>query len=248
MKFSLLKIPSIIRRYQDRDCAIFIGLSETSLITSALCERAKQADLVTYQVLHDAQVKGILITEKNSFFPQHYQVSLDISSSDAVTQLFKKIADAHLTPRWIVHDLERPASIETLSMTSQDLELIWRIHGLSAFIFGQAAVKAMLKDGVKANVAYSPTIIFLGAMDAVQSQPNFSGFSAVKAGVRALAQSMAREFDPQGIHVAHVLLDNHDRDNNHSNQRFAEATAATCWQILNQPKQTWTQELELRSA
>ncbi len=244
MKLSLLKIPSMIRRSQGRECAIIIGLNETCLITSALCARAQQAGLVIYQVIHDAQVKGIAITEKNSSFPQHYQVRLDLSSSDAVNQLFKKIADARLRPQWIVHYLERPAPIETLSMTPTDLESTWRVHGLSAFIFGQAAVRAILKHGVKADVAYSPTIIFLGTTDAVQSQPNFSGFAAVKAGVRALAQSMAREFDPQGIHVAHVLLDDHDR----SNQRFAEATAATCWQIYTQPKQTWTQELELRSA
>lgn len=244
MKFSLLKIPSMMRSSQDRDCAMIIGLHETCVMTSALCERALQAGLVTYQVIYDTKVKDISITEKKSSFPQHYQVRLDISSSDAVIQLFKKIADSRLMPKWVVHYLERPAPMETLGMTPHDLESTWRIHGLSAFIFGQATVKAMLKNGVKANAAYSPTIIFLGTMDAVQSQPNFSGFSAVKAGVRALAQSMAREFDPQGIHVAHVLLDNHDP----ANQRFANATAVTCWQIYTQPKQAWTQELELRSA
>lgn len=244
MKFSLLKISSMIRRSHDPDCALIIGLHEPCAVTSALCERAQQAGLITYQVIHDAQAKGISISEKKSSFPQHYQVRLDISSSDAVIEFFNKIAGRCVTPKWVVHYLERPLPIETLSMTAQDLESTWRLHGLSAFIFGQATVKAMLKNGVKNDAAYSPTMIFLGAMDAVQSQPDFSGFSAVKAGVRALAQSMAREFDPQGIHVAHVLLDNHDA----ANQKFADAAAMTCWQIYTQPMQAWTQELELRSA
>ncbi len=242
MSLRSLKVPTFIRHSKVKECAIIIGLDASCLIASALCTRAKQAGLVVYQVTHDAQAKVTAPTvSPNS---NHHQVRLDLSSSTAVHDLFKKIADADLTPHWLIHCPQRPAPIETLQMTPKDLESIWHVHGFSAFIFGQAAIKAMLKKGVKHRAdTRSPTIIFVGAIDAVQSQPNFSGFAAVKAGVRALAQSMAREFDPQGIHVAHVLLNHGDV----VGEQFAESVAATCWQIYGQPKQTWTQELELRS-
>jgi NAD(P)-dependent dehydrogenase (short-subunit alcohol dehydrogenase family) len=247
MSFLSLKVPSIIKRVQVKECAIILGLDESCLIASALCERAKKSGLVVYKVIYDSKTQGILFIEKNPSHPtkQHYQVRLDLSSSDAAVQFFKHIADACLTPQWIVHCPQRPAPLETLQMTPSDLESMWRVQGFSAFIFGQAAMKAILKNGVKRDKENrSPTIIFVGASDAVESQPNFSGFAAVKAGVRALAQSMAREFDPQGVHVAHVLLNHGDV----VSERFAESVAATCWQIYGQPKQTWTQELELRSA
>ena len=243
MSLLSLKIPSIIKRSQVKECAIIIGLDESCLVASALCKRAESAGLVVYQVTHDAQRKGV-VTTRSTHSLNHYQVRLNLSSSDAVNDLFKKIADADLTPHWIIHCPQRPKPLDTLLMTPNDLESMWRVQGFSAFIFGQAAIKAILKNGVKRGVENrSPTIIFVGAIDAVQSQPNFSGFTAVKAGVRALAQSMAREFDPQGVHIAHVLLNYGDV----VNVGFAESVAATCWQIYSQPKQAWTQELELRS-
>lgn len=238
-----LKMPAIFRRSQVKECAIVIGLDESCLIASALCKRAESAGLVVYQVTHDAQRKGV-VTTLSTRSVNHYQVRMNLSSSDAVNDLFNRIADAGLIPHWMIHCPQRPAPLETLQMTATDLESLWREQGFSAFIFGQAAMKAILKNGLKHGADMrSPTIIFVGAMDAVQSQPNFSGFAAVKAGVRALAQSMAREFDPQGIHVAHVLLNHGDV----VGEQFAESVAATCWQIYGQPKQTWTQELELRS-
>ncbi len=243
MSLRSLKVPSIFRRAQVKECAIVIGLDESCLIASALCAHALQAGLVVYQVTHDAQRKGVVTTLSTQSI-NHYQVRMNLSSSDAVNDLFKKIADADLTPHWMIHCPQRPAPLETLQMTPKDLESLWRVQGFSAFLFGQAAMQAILKKGVKHGAdTRSPTILFVGAMDAVLSQPNLSGFAAVKAGVRALAQSMAREFDPQGVHVAHVLLNHGDM----VNERFAESVAATCWQIYSQPKQAWTQELELRS-
>ena len=230
-----------------RGCAVIVDLDQDSAVVSALRAQAIRSGLVTYRVIHDPDVPKatgtLLPLEINT--PSIYAIRLDICSVDAVQSLFTDLADVGLVPEWVVHAPARSTSIATLAMTPIELESLWRVHGLSAFVIGQTALKAMLHHRSKRQSQRPATIIFVGAADAIHCQPNFSGFGAVKAGVRALAQSMAREFDPQGVHIAHILLDEGDVSGEPA-ERFAQAVATTCWQIHTQAKEAWTQELELR--
>lgn len=107
------------------------------------------------------------------------------------------------------------------------------------------------------------TLLFTGASASLRGKPLFGAFAAAKAGLRAFAQAMAREFGPQGIHVAHVVIDgvvDGDKVNQFgwglgSAYRMAkgsdgsldpEAIAESYWQLHRQPRCAWTQELDLR--
>jgi NAD(P)-dependent dehydrogenase (short-subunit alcohol dehydrogenase family) len=103
------------------------------------------------------------------------------------------------------------------------------------------------------------TVIFTGASASIRGKPGFAHFSAAKAGLRMISQSMAREYGPLGIHVAHVVVDggiDGDRLRNRAPSLIAErgedgllgidAIAENYWHIHRQPRSAWTQEIDLR--
>jgi short-subunit dehydrogenase len=107
--------------------------------------------------------------------------------------------------------------------------------------------------------AHKGTIIFTGATASLRGAANFGAFSGAKMALRALAQAMARELGPQGIHVAHVVVDGAiDTEFIRSNfpERYAlkeddgilnpEHIADAYWMLHSQPRDAWTHELDLR--
>jgi NAD(P)-dependent dehydrogenase (short-subunit alcohol dehydrogenase family) len=103
------------------------------------------------------------------------------------------------------------------------------------------------------------TILFTGASGSLRGRAGFAAFAVAKAGLRALAQSMARELGPKGIHVAHLVVDG-GIDGARLLARYperrqqagpdglvsVEAIAESYWQIHCQPRSAWTLELDLR--
>jgi NAD(P)-dependent dehydrogenase (short-subunit alcohol dehydrogenase family) len=139
-----------------------------------------------------------------------------------------------------------------LQMDAAFLENMWRVNALAGFLFGKAAIEAMLprKRGV---------LIFTGASASLRGKADFGGFAQAKAALRALAQSAAREFGLLGIHVAHVIVDgaiDGDRINTFLPQLRAQrgedglldpdAIAENYWHLYGQPRSAWTHEIDLR--
>ena len=137
-------------------------------------------------------------------------------------------------------------------MDAAFLEGMWRVNALAGFFFAKAALEAMLprQRGV---------LIFTGASASLRGRAKFGGFAQAKAALRALAQSAAREFGPQGIHVAHVVVDgaiDGDRINTFlpglKAQRGPDglldpdAIAENFWQLYRQPRSAWTHEIDVR--
>ena len=114
------------------------------------------------------------------------------------------------------------------------------------------------RGGAAHGAARGGTILFTGATASLRGRPPFAAFAAAKAGLRAVAQSMAREFGPQGVHVAHVVIDGGIAGERL--ERFAEfvrakgadglldldAIADTYWMLHHQHRTAWTHELDLR--
>lgn len=129
---------------------------------------------------------------------------------------------------------------------------VWEMAALAGFLTGREAAKAMLPR-------HKGTIIFTGATASLRGGVGFSAFASAKFALRALAQSMARELGPQGIHVAHPIIDGaidtaFIRDT--FPERYAlkeqdgilnpEHIAEQYWQLHCQPRDSWTHELDLR--
>ena len=129
---------------------------------------------------------------------------------------------------------------------------VWEMACFGGFLMGREAAKVMLPHG-------RGTIIFTGATASLRGRDGYSAFAGAKHALRALAQSMARELWPKGIHVAHTIIDGAiDTEFIRSNfpQRYAlkdqqgilnpDSIAEAYWNIHQQPRDAWTHETELR--
>ena len=131
-------------------------------------------------------------------------------------------------------------------------EKVWRLGCLAGFLFGREAARRMAPRG-------KGTILFTGATASVRGSSHFAAFAAAKNGLRAVAQSMARELGPKGIHVAHVVIDGMI-ESAATRSRFPErvkdlgadamlatdAIAELYYQVHAQPRSAWTFEADLR--
>jgi NAD(P)-dependent dehydrogenase (short-subunit alcohol dehydrogenase family) len=129
---------------------------------------------------------------------------------------------------------------------------VWEMACFGGFLMGREVAKAMVPRG-------RGTILFTGATASVRGSSGFAAFAGAKHALRALAQSMARELGPQGIHVAHVVIDgaiDTEFIRTHFPERAAlkdrdgildpEAIAEAYWQLHMQPRSAWTHEMDLR--
>ncbi len=136
--------------------------------------------------------------------------------------------------------------------TSRVFRKVWELACFGGFLMGREVAKRMQARG-------RGTILFTGATASVRGGSGYAAFAAAKHGLRALAQSMARELGPQGIHVAHVVIDG-AIDTPWIAQNFPdryalkargglldpEHIADAYWQLHCQPRTAWTQEMDLR--
>jgi NAD(P)-dependent dehydrogenase (short-subunit alcohol dehydrogenase family) len=147
-----------------------------------------------------------------------------------------------------------PASI--LDETARKYFKIWELACLGGFLVGREVARRMV---AREGLAHKGTIIFTGATASLRGGANFAAFAGAKHALRALAQSMARELGPRGIHVAHVVVDGSIdtafiREN--FPQRYAlkeqdgilnpDHIADNYWMLHRQPRDAWTHELDLR--
>jgi NAD(P)-dependent dehydrogenase (short-subunit alcohol dehydrogenase family) len=139
-----------------------------------------------------------------------------------------------------------------LETTSRVYFKVWEMACFAGFLMGRESARVMLPRG-------RGTILFTGASASLRGRDGFSAFAGAKAGLRALAQSMARELAPRGIHVAHAVIDGaidtafirdtfperyalKDRDGILNPDHIAESY----WMLHCQPRDAWTHELDLR--
>jgi NAD(P)-dependent dehydrogenase (short-subunit alcohol dehydrogenase family) len=138
------------------------------------------------------------------------------------------------------------------TMSPEFFEQTWRVATLGGFLVGREAARRLAPRG-------RGTIAFTGATASLRGRPPFTAFASAKAGLRSLAQSMAREFGPLGIHVGHVVIDggiDGERLNAAAPQLKInrgtdgllniDAIADAYWHLHRQHPSAWTHELDLR--
>jgi NAD(P)-dependent dehydrogenase (short-subunit alcohol dehydrogenase family) len=177
---------------------------------------------------------------------------LDARREDQVTAFFNRI-EAEVGPvEVLVFNVGGNVRFPILETTSQKYFKVWEMCAMAGFLAGREAARIMLPRG-------RGTLLFTGATASLRGAAGFSAFAGGKAALRALAQSMARELGPKGLHVAHVVIDGMI-DTAFTRENFAQRVeevgpdgilnpdhiAEAYWWLHQQPRNAWTFELDLR--
>ena len=174
--------------------------------------------------------------------------AVDTTDEARVVGLFESVRGELGEPDLVVFNAGAFMRQSILEATAGDFERCWRVGCLGGFLVGREAAKAMAAKG-------SGTIIFTGATASLRGSAGFFNLAVGKFGLRALAQSMARELGPKGVHVAHVIIDGQIAGPYYADlakQRGADAMLAPAaiadayYRLHSQQRSAWTQELDLR--
>lgn len=179
-------------------------------------------------------------------------VPTDTTRTQDVVQLLDHALDEGGSLDAVVYNAGNNRLSPLLDMQDDFFEDVWRLVCFGGFLVGRESARRMVPRG-------SGSILFTGATASLRARPPFTAFASAKAALRAVAHGMAREFGPQGIHVAHVIVDG-GIDGDQLNQRFPQfkqqrgddgmldpdAIADAFWALHTQHRSAWTLELDLR--
>ncbi len=183
---------------------------------------------------------------------QALAVPTDAREERAVIELFDKLENDHGAVEVVVFNGGANYRAPIAEMPADMFESVWRLGCYAGFLVGREAARRMVPRA-------RGTMLFTGATASLRGGAQFAAFAAAKGALRAVAQSLARELGPKGIHVAHVVIDGMI-DTQAARQRFPEraaslgedgmlapdAIAETYYRIHEQPRSAWTFETDLR--
>ena len=216
--------------------AIIVGAGEGLGISLASCLSSA-----------DFQVVGLNRSQIETY-PSDVQIkNIDASDAILVQSTMDEIVKQYGSPHVVIHN---PAQLDIkpfLETSVEDFKNSWEAMVLSAVNVLHAAIPHMLQQG-------SGTIIVSGATASIRGGANFSAFASAKFALRGLMQSLAREYQKKGIHIAHVILDGildttrsrmlHSLDP--AEMMSTNEVAETYLQLVRQKPSAWTLELDLR--
>lgn len=179
-----------------------------------------------------------------------YPIPTDATDPASVAAAFGEVRNSLGDPEVFVYNAGAFQMGGILDLSPEKFDECFKANCAGAFYAAQQVLPAMVEAG-------RGTVLLTGASAALRGKANFSALAVGKFGLRALAQSMAREFGPQGVHVAHVIIDGQidtPRVREMSPGRedhtmlSPDAIAETYWLLHKQDPTAWTLELDLRPA
>jgi NAD(P)-dependent dehydrogenase (short-subunit alcohol dehydrogenase family) len=180
--------------------------------------------------------------------------TLDARKEEEVISFLNE-ADKHAPLEVCIFNVGANVNFPILETTERVFRKVWEMACYSGFLTGREAARLMLPRGMG-------NIFFTGATASLRGGIGYAAFASAKFGLRAVAQSMARELGPKNIHVAHLIIDS-GVDTEWVRQRRTEAlgsnaldnpdllmppasVAESYWQLYQQPRSAWTFEMEIR--
>jgi NAD(P)-dependent dehydrogenase (short-subunit alcohol dehydrogenase family) len=170
----------------------------------------------------------------------------DAVQPDQVARLFEDVERQVGNPDVVVYNASARARGPLVDLVPAEVENALAVSAFGGFLVAQQAARRMLPKGAGA-------ILFTGASASVKGYAQSAPFAMGKFALRGLAQSMARELAPQGVHVAHFVIDGAIRNPGRSepadqpdSMLDPDAIAQTYLHVLRQPRSAWTWEVELR--
>jgi NAD(P)-dependent dehydrogenase (short-subunit alcohol dehydrogenase family) len=238
-----------------RPSAIVVGVGAERGVGAAVCRRFAREGYHVFvagrtPLKIEAVASGIIKAGGSA-----YAVPTDATREADVISLFDRAMagkDGNAPVDVVVFNAGNNQKIDFREVTAELFEDFWRVGCFAGFLVGREAARRLVPLG-------RGTVIFTGASGSLRGKPGFAQFAAAKAGLRMIAQSMAREYGPMGIHVAHSIIDGGINGQRLVSRRpevlkergedgllDPDAIAETYWQIHRQPRSAWSQEVELR--
>jgi NAD(P)-dependent dehydrogenase (short-subunit alcohol dehydrogenase family) len=221
---------------------------------SAIAKRFASEGFIACVVRRNGDKLAAVVAEIEAQGGRAVPFSCDARQEDQMIALIDRI-EREIGPIEVaVFNVGANVRFSILETTTRVYTKVWEMCALGGFHTGREAARVMVPRG-------RGTILFTGATASLRGGSGFSAFAGGKFALRALAQSMARELGPKGIHVAHPVIDGAiDTEFIRSNfpDRYAmkkdggilnpDNIAEQYWQIHRQPRDTWTFEMDLRPA
>ncbi len=231
----------------DRGTAIVVGVGPG--LGAALGRRfAREGMNVALAARHLDRTQAIAseIAESTGAAVEGHTV--DTTDEAAVEQFLDIVCETWGTPDAVIYNAGAFMRTSILEATADDFQYCWQANCYGGFLVGRGAARRMVERG-------AGTILFSGATASKRGSAMFFNLSVGKFGLLALAQSMARELGPKGIHVAHVVIDGQI-----ASPRYAElaaerapdalldpdAIADVYWQLHTQHRSAWALDVDLR--
>ena len=230
--------------------ALIIGAGDA--IGSAIARKFSQRGLTVCLTRRNEEKLQPLIDEITATGADAFGFACDARKEDATESLFSNIEENIGEIDVVVFNVGANVPMGILETDSRKFFKIWEMACFAGFLNGREAARYMTKRK-------RGTILFTGATASVRGSAGFAAFASAKHGLRALAQSMARELGPKNIHVAHIVIDaavdtQWIKDNLPTyEQRKAvdgivkpDDLATNYVTLYDQPRNTWTFELDIR--
>lgn len=230
--------------------ALIIGAGDAT--GGAIAKRFAREGLVACVTRRSADKLAPLVDEITRSGGRAHGFASDARQEEEVAKLVDGIERDIAPIEVMVFNIGANVPCSILDETARKYFKIWEMACFSGFLVGREVARRMVARG-------RGTIIYTGATAGLRGSANFAAFAGAKHALRALAQSMARELGPRGIHVAHVVVDgaiDTDFIRESFPERYAlkdqdgilnpEHIADNYWHLHTQPRDAWTHELDLR--
>jgi NAD(P)-dependent dehydrogenase (short-subunit alcohol dehydrogenase family) len=238
-----------------RPTAIVVGVGAEQGLGAAVCRRAAREGHHVFVAGRTAlKIDQVVATIRASGGSAEAVVTDTTVEADVIA-LFDHAMTARAgyeVPDLVVYNAGNNRMLDFRELSASSFEDYWRVGCFGGFLVGREAARRLVPLA-------RGTVIFTGASGSLRGKPGFAHFAAAKAGLRMISQSMAREYGPLGIHVAHVVIDG-GIDGERLRTRApdmvkargedgllaVDAIAETYWHIHTQPRSAWAQEIDLR--
>ena len=236
--------------------ALVMGVGPSQGLGATLCRKFAREGLFVYVCGRSKQKLEDVCTEINEEGYDATPIVADLTDKNDIDQMTEIIVENKSIIELAVYNAGNNRMESFLDMKPEIFEGMWRILCYGAFLSSQSILRLMLDQKEDAS---KQSIFYTGASGSVRGKAMFSSFASGKGAMRLMCQSIAKEFGPKGIHIAHFIIDgviNGDKVVK-GFPEFAEklgeegmlnldAIAQTYWSIHQQDKSAWTHEVDLR--
>jgi NAD(P)-dependent dehydrogenase (short-subunit alcohol dehydrogenase family) len=234
----------------EKRAALVIGAGDA--LGSAIARRFAREGFTACVARRNGEKLAPLVEQIRAEGGAAHPFGVDARKEEAMTALVERIEGEIAPIEVAVFNIGANVRFSLIETTSRVYFKVWEMGCFAGFLMGREVARRMLPRG-------RGTILLTGATASMRGSAGFSAFSGAKHALRALSQSMARELGPQGIHVAHIVIDGaidtaFIRDN--FPERYTlkardgilapDAIAENYWQLHRQQRSAWTHELDLR--